>query len=175
MSILFMWVVSLLLAANIVVTLALVRRVREIELAGQNDFPSGLPKPGTKVGEFSAVTLDGRTISQETFAHGSRLAVFLLPGCDSCHGVVEALARFSGDSTSLVVFIAGATSDPEVKNVIEALPGHAAVALINVISDPALKAMKIAVYPAIVNVVDGVIASAYDRMVSGTSQAISES
>ncbi|MFI6783479.1 hypothetical protein [Micromonospora sp. NPDC050276] len=150
------------------------RRVREMELAGQPKPHSDLPEPGTLVGEFIATTLDGRTISEAIFAHGPSSAVFLISGCSSCSIIVEELARSCADDAPLVVFLGGSASDPEVRTVIEALPDHAVVALIDPISHPARKAMKVSAYPAVLNIVDGVVTYASSRMTSETRQTVNE-
>ncbi|MEU8195487.1 hypothetical protein AB0C10_17050 [Microbispora amethystogenes] len=171
-----LWIISLLVAANLLITLALVRRVRDIELARTSHSAPGadLPEAGDVIGAFSATTTDGGTVSRETLADGSSLVVFLLPGCGPCQSVIDALANTPQGPERLVVFVLGSTTDNEVHKVLNVLPSYATTAVIEPGEHSALAATKVGAFPAILTISDGVVTAAYNRMMPRKATVPSE-
>jgi thiol-disulfide isomerase/thioredoxin len=80
---------------NLVLTLGVVRRLREISReAGRVHDPTeaGRLPAGADVGAFSALTTDGTTVSRET-VNGPTLIGFFSPDCPPC---VDAVPEFVG-------------------------------------------------------------------------------
>jgi hypothetical protein len=110
---------------NLVLLLGVVRRLREhesrlaaAELAGMaGEGPAELIAPvGSRVAEFSARTVDGRSLDKEALATPA-LVGFFSPGCDSCHERLPDFRRAAADNAGralAVVVRDGADVDPLV-------------------------------------------------------------
>ncbi|GAA2431226.1 hypothetical protein GCM10010191_51190 [Actinomadura vinacea] len=94
-------VVGVLCLANIVLTLAVIRRLNEQGrlLAERGRAPApGFPpplevEPGERVGDFTVTAMDGEPVSRADL-RGSTLMAFMAPGCQSCeHSLPEFVAR----------------------------------------------------------------------------------
>ncbi|MBB6344025.1 hypothetical protein AB0C18_42615 [Nonomuraea muscovyensis] len=104
--------VALLSGFNLLLTLGLIRRLRQVEGAagaGHSGPPLAL-RPGSSTGEFTAVTLDGETVSHESV---TGLVGFFSAGCEPCHKLLPRFAehaRVLGRESALAV-VAG--DDPQ--------------------------------------------------------------
>lgn len=97
----YLWAVIALVGAlavlNLLITLALVRRLREHEArragAGEaNDFETVRLRPGDRIGEFKTTDVDGRSVS-DTSMVGRTLVAFFSPACEACVEKVPAFAE----------------------------------------------------------------------------------
>lgn len=108
---------AILSCVNIVLTLALVRRLnrqpRTASPVEEMDFP--LPAPGTPVGSFVATTTGGERIGTKNLT-GRILVGFFTVGCPPCERLrpeFRALAStFPGGRDQVLAVISGGTGDP---------------------------------------------------------------
>jgi len=117
-------VIGAVLLANLALTLALVRRVRELtQRPARHSHPvrTGLPV-GATVPNFTAITVTGETWSRAGIAGSRGLIGFLAAGCDPCHrqlpeftalaatipgGASQVLAVVTGDGESAAELVRG--------------------------------------------------------------------
>ncbi|HET7012669.1 MAG TPA: hypothetical protein VFI65_02090 [Streptosporangiaceae bacterium] len=82
---------ALLAAANLLLTLALARRLAEAErLAARGPEPR-MPRIGTEVAEFSVPTADGGQLTDAQLRSGRTLLVFSMSDCGPCAALAEEL------------------------------------------------------------------------------------
>lgn len=117
-------VISVVLLAHLALTLALVRRIRELsQRPGHQAHPvrAGLPA-GATVPDFTAATMTGETWSRARMAGSRGLVGFFAAGCDPCHrqlpqfaelaaaipgGAGQVLAVVTGEGESAVELVRG--------------------------------------------------------------------
>ncbi|MEV6150532.1 hypothetical protein AB0L53_09335 [Nonomuraea sp. NPDC052129] len=88
--------IGLLCVLNLLLTLTLIRRMRQMGGGGvQHAGPPIALRPGSPVGEFAAVTVDGEPMSHDTVAG---LVGFFSAGCEPCH---KLLPRFTEHARAL--------------------------------------------------------------------------
>lgn len=83
--------IGLLCVCNLLLTLGLIRRLKRQD--SHHDVSAALPialRPGSRVGEFTAVTIDGEPVSHETI---SGLVGFFSAGCSPCHRLIPDFVR----------------------------------------------------------------------------------
>ncbi|WP_214319900.1 TlpA family protein disulfide reductase [Nonomuraea sediminis] len=92
-------VIGLLCVVDLVLTLAVIRRLREHtqRLAEVGPMRSPLVQPGTTLGDFSATTVDGETVSRAFFSGPSVVAVFSTE-CASCHERLPEFTSYLADA-----------------------------------------------------------------------------
>ncbi|MFI7673154.1 TlpA family protein disulfide reductase [Actinophytocola sp. NPDC049390] len=78
-------------AGHLLLTFALIRRVRDLQNRTGVPHDDGLPAPGTPVGPFSLERLDGSTLDTGDLATGDVLVGFFAAGCSPCTAVVTDL------------------------------------------------------------------------------------
>ncbi|GIG68381.1 TlpA family protein disulfide reductase [Phytomonospora endophytica] len=90
--------------ANLLLMLAVVRRLRshESRLAA-NSRPLTLPT-GTRIAPFTTTTVDGDRISAAGLADGTLIGVFS-PACEPCHAQLPAFVEHSRSSPALAVVL----------------------------------------------------------------------
>jgi hypothetical protein len=76
---------------HLLLTFALIRRVRDLQNRTVVPHDDGLPAPGTPVGPFSLERLDGSPLGTEDVATGDVLVGFFAAGCSPCTAVVADL------------------------------------------------------------------------------------
>lgn len=124
-------VVALAVAVDLILTVGVVRRLRQhtamLAASGRTPAPEP-PKVGDSIRPFTATATDGQIVSREALPQGG-LVVFLSPGCQPCEEQLPGLAAALRESgrprgTTLVVLIA----DPaEATHMISALETLAVV------------------------------------------------
>jgi hypothetical protein len=133
-------VVAALCVLNVVLTVGVVRRLRQHDrmlAAGAGAAaPMRAPAPGDWIGPFTAETPGGVTVSRETLRPGD-LVAFLSPGCGPCEeqlpGLVQWLRESEGTAAAtLVVIVATPT---EAADMVAALSP-----LANVVCEPSPRA-----------------------------------
>lgn len=151
--------IGLLCLLNLVVSLGLVRRLREQGEAGHHRHGTSDPGPiqlpvGQPVPSFEARTVDGEAIGSADLT-GRTLVGFFSPGCDACEvqlPLFVAAARESGRPPLAVVAGTNGTSAPYV----EKLRGSAQVVQ-ELDRGPIQQAFGVRGFPAFVLVEDGVL------------------
>lgn len=97
-------------AANILLTLALARRLAQVErtAAGAGFGQPRMPRVGAEVGAFSVQTTGGARLTDATLRSGRTLLVFSLAGCGPCTALAEELRHTELPSgIGLLVLVAG--------------------------------------------------------------------
>ncbi|MEV0386484.1 hypothetical protein [Nonomuraea sp. NPDC050643] len=93
--------VGVLCLLDLVLTFGVIRRLRahtaQLESLGQGgSWTSDLiPSPGFEVGEVTAATVDGETVSAETFAERT-LVAFFAQGCTACEEKLPEFVSHAG-------------------------------------------------------------------------------
>ncbi|MFD0275217.1 hypothetical protein ACFVHB_15120 [Kitasatospora sp. NPDC127111] len=153
-------VLGIATAANLVLTFAVIRRLRTLEEGGTG-APDALPAVGTAVGGFSAVTTTGAEVTEADVADGDAFAGFVMVGCTPCGKLIESLA--GGAATGAddpLFFVVGDPESPETRRMAATL---APVGRVSVVAEksPATAAFgRISAFPTLLRLKDGVIAAA---------------
>ncbi|WP_354645354.1 hypothetical protein [Kitasatospora camelliae] len=98
-------------AANLLLTFAVVRRLRAVEEAG----PPAPRRPpvGTRVADFTAPAVSGRTVTRADLLGGERVVGFLQVGCGPCADLIDTLAGHPAlAALPGYFFVSGDPSDP---------------------------------------------------------------
>ncbi|MFI6595590.1 TlpA disulfide reductase family protein [Nonomuraea sp. NPDC050536] len=92
-------VIGLLCLVDLVLTLAVVRRLRAhtLRLAELGPARAPLVQPGTTLGDFSATALDGGTVSRAFFSGPTVVGVFSTE-CASCHERLPEFTSYLADT-----------------------------------------------------------------------------
>ena len=99
-----LWIVLL---SNLLLTLALIRRVNKIANGDSQELPPML-QPGDQIPEFNAETVDGRVITQADYLGHETALVFISPTCGPCREEMPTLkslysrAKLNGVDLTLV-------------------------------------------------------------------------
>ncbi|MFI6734785.1 TlpA family protein disulfide reductase [Nonomuraea sp. NPDC050451] len=107
-------VVGLLCLVDLVLTLAVIRRLRVHTLRLAELAPTGgapMVQPGTTLGDFSATALGGESVSRAFFSGPSVVAVFSTE-CASCHERLPEFTSYLADNRPERV-LAVVTGDPD--------------------------------------------------------------
>ncbi|MEV5707125.1 TlpA disulfide reductase family protein [Actinoallomurus sp. NPDC052274] len=101
--------VGLLCVLNLLLTLSLIRRLREQGAAQpRHAGPPTVLKPGSEVGDFATTTVDDEPVSRADLIG---LVGFFSAGCEPCH---ELAPRFAGLATGLPRLAVVTGDDPEL-------------------------------------------------------------
>jgi thiol-disulfide isomerase/thioredoxin len=127
-------VLGVLCLANMALTLAAIRRLREHGelLSQQAQFrPAPRIPPGTPAPEFTAVLTDGDTCSLADLGGARSVIAFLAPRCAPCRTELPEFAEFArrmpGGAAQVLVVLTG--GDSEVAEFTAALRGVASVTI----------------------------------------------
>jgi thiol-disulfide isomerase/thioredoxin len=152
-------VVGALAVLNLLLTLALLRRVRVLqELVAQAPKRNpALPRPGDAVGPFQVTTSEGERLSDEALKTGVSLVGFFTPNCLPC-ATARAQLLESPPTMPLVVFVEGSPGDEEASALAASLKRIARVAYTED-NDTLHRAFKPAGYPTLIRVENGTIAA----------------
>jgi peroxiredoxin len=123
---------GVLCLVNLALTVTLVRRVRRqderIAAAPRFRVQAGLP-PGTKVGDFWAVTVSGERRSLADLAGARSLVAFFSPTCGPCRKQLPEFAEFArtipGGPSQVLAVVAG--EEDQAKEFVAGLDGTASV------------------------------------------------
>ena len=107
-------VVGVIAILNLILTLGVIRRLREhsdlLATPGRDDPMRPMVDLGQRPGEFTATTVNGETITRDSFT-GATLAAFLSPYCDVCEaqipGLLDRAAAMPGGSANVLVVVIG--------------------------------------------------------------------
>ena len=102
------WIVIIF---NLLVSLALVRRLREVNKGNELD----ILKVGTQAPDFSLPTLDGKTATLADYANQESLMVFVSPTCNPCRAHMSSLKelfpRIEADGIRPLIISLGAKDE----------------------------------------------------------------
>jgi hypothetical protein len=145
-------VLSIAVAANLLITFAMIRRLRANELAAREDADSFRPTVGNMVGEFEVTDTAGAAFTDADLANGHHRIAFLLPGCGGCGRVVDELRELK--DRSVIVAVAGTAKEPPVVDMVQSIPDGFRVVL-SPVGGALSQAFHLATFPTVVEVVDG--------------------
>ncbi|NES37382.1 hypothetical protein G3554_14585 [Micromonospora sp. PPF5-17] len=146
-------VIGAVAVLNLVLTLALARRLREVRAGHTHDgepIPEVLPAPGLDVSGFPHADL----------AAGRRTVVMLTPTCPPCQDVLDALTgdadRYRHDALVLMIGTPAETA--------AMAPRLAGFDTVTVSESLAEKEFRVKGFPAVLSVVDGVVVDASHQL-----------
>jgi hypothetical protein len=145
-------VLSIAVAANLLITFAMIRRLRASEAAAREDADSFRPTVGNVVGEFEVADTAGTPFTADDLANGQHRLAFLLPGCGGCGRVVGELGELT--DRSVIVVVAGTASEPPAVDMVQSIPEGYRVVL-SPVGGPLSQAFHLATFPTVVEVADG--------------------
>jgi hypothetical protein len=151
-------VLAVTVVFNLLITFAMIRRLKANELAGQEDADSFRPKVGAAVGEFSSTAVDGSTWDSATLGLGMHTIVFLLPNCGGCAAMIDRLAPAEQPDRSIVVVVSGIAADPSVVSLMNKLPRDLKVVVAQ-LGGEISQAFGVGTFPTVVQVADGMVAA----------------
>lgn len=143
--------IAVLTAANLLLSLGLVRRVLRLERRGLLQPPS-LPRRGLVIGSFSVVTRDGQRLTDEILTGQRMLVAFLETGCPPCAAVVDELIGLRPAERTLA--IVQVTNDGDAEDVAEKLATVSQVAIVTPATN-IRQAFGVSAYPTVVRAIDG--------------------
>jgi hypothetical protein len=148
---------------NLVLTFAVIRKLRDGVGSGSSVHTpaAGLPRPGTRIGEFTVDTADGAVLTERDLLGDRTLVAFVSPTCAPCKDVVAELA--STEHPPLRAFVVG-DGGAETMDVVATLRPHGAVAVIEADHAAARAFGGVDGYPALLLVEGGVVAAAGRRL-----------
>ncbi len=146
-------------AVHLLLTFALIRRVRELQENGAKApaKDDGIPEVGMRIGDFSAELLDGRTFATADLADGDTLVGFFAAGCAPCKPVVADLVA-NPPAERFVAFVDAGDGEESAALIAELEP-VAEVAAMRWDS-PVAGAFAQQGFPTLVRVSDGVVVDA---------------
>ena len=152
-------------ALNMVLSLALVRRIRPLQiLIEERGIPDGmLPRIGASVARFRVELADGSVVTDEAVRTGTTLIGFFLPHCPSCDRMYARM-REEPLPWPLLAFVEGAAEDPDARAVLEKF---AAVGRTGIANDEVQRAVGLgenAAFPTLVRIENGIVTAAGRRL-----------
>jgi hypothetical protein len=150
----------LLTVLNLILTLGVLRRLREhaerlneLAAADTGQWRDPIIGPGSRPGPFNAVDVDGGRIGDAGLGGAEALVAFFSPDCGICK---EWLPRFVDAATALgdrrralAVVVAPSATDPAAAEQVAAL-GDAATVVVENDKGPLAEAFQVSGYPAMV-------------------------
>ncbi|MEV6520641.1 hypothetical protein AB0M43_01700 [Longispora sp. NPDC051575] len=150
-------VLAAIVLLNLVLTLAVIRRLRDGATAGP-----AAPGVGDVVPDFAATMTDGATLTHRDLLTGPATVVFALPGCAPC---TRTLAALPGAEPTFV-FVMGEPGDPETGAVLAKVPFFARAG-VTPMDGPVGRAFGVALFPTTLRIADGVIRDVDNGVAAG--------
>src|SRR5262245_22346380 len=153
-----MVVLFVLTVANLLLCLAIVRRLRAIEQPDQ--VSTALPALGTAVAPFATVDLLGNELSGTTLRGRAVVVGFLMPECAPCRTLVTQLReQLTAVDESFIIFVA--THDrAAAEQATSSLPPSVRVGVVSIEDDVTRAFGGISAFPTLLRVDDGVVVRA---------------
>ncbi|MEY9841010.1 hypothetical protein [Streptacidiphilus sp. EB103A] len=158
-----LYAVGLLLVAAVAVdlslTLAVIQRLRALEVSRAGSRTEHAPKIGHTVEAFTTTSLVDRPITLDDVAMGERTVVFFMVGCAPCAALIESLvAGASLGDPNPIFFVVGKPDSPEAHEIGERLRGLGEIVLLGDRDRGVLDAFGgVASFPRIVRLQGGVV------------------
>lgn len=153
---------AVLFALHLLVTLALVVRVRELQTMLVGDGPQSLPAAGTPIGAFEVTTPRGEIVNDALLRDDTVLVGFFSPNCEWCDLAREELLA-TPPSVPLLAFVRGDDADGEARTLRASLEQIGRVAYTKA-GDDAYRAFQPTGFPSLYLVKNGHVASASHRL-----------
>lgn len=144
---------------DLVLTFAILRRLRTMQTRPVSSDEGAIPLPSTGyiVPEFSIVDDLGTAVTRADLAEGHRTVVMLSPTCPPCKDMVATLeADRTGDA---LVFVMATVEESA-----EMTARLRAYRTIHITEDWAEQVFQVAGYPAVLSLMDGVVTSAGHKL-----------
>ncbi|WBP91401.1 hypothetical protein [Kitasatospora cathayae] len=155
----FVVLLGIVTAAHVVLTLALVRRLRTVE--ADRASSQRWPEAGATVTEFAVRTTSGRLATPEDVRVGERLVAFLKAGCGPCDELVDSLdPRLGATDVAAHFFVVGDPSDPRTGMMADRLGALGEVAVVGNGKEVMSAFGGVRVFPTLLRLRDGVIMAA---------------
>jgi thiol-disulfide isomerase/thioredoxin len=142
-------------AANLLLTLALTRRVRLLQ-GGAAPVSGDLPSAGSAIGRFETQTVDGRPLTDRDAGERDVIAAFLSPTCEPCRRLLSRMRDAPPMAREVVCFVVADAGEEATAEVVAALRPVGTVAVVEPDGGP-VEAFGVTAYPTVVRVRDGVV------------------
>lgn len=152
-------VVAAVAVLNLALAMAIVKRLRGIEqrLSTFGDGSDSLPAVGSAIEGFRLTLTDGETVGDAELAKGRRQIIVLSPTCEPCRDLAGQLIDDpEAAEPGALVLVTG--SPAEAREMADTLPAGLRIGLDS--EDTHLSALSVGAYPAVLTIVDGVVADA---------------
>ena len=157
-------------AVDLLITFALIRRVRASEAVDSPVEPSAVPSIGAFLGDFDVTADDGSRLTRQDVEVGTHRFVFVLPECGGCGELIAALDPAAVPDPALTFVVAGMEHDPATDALVSSIPAD-----VRVVRSPLgggmSRAFKVAAFPTVVSVTDGQVARVSTTLESGVAPA----
>lgn len=151
-------VVALVAGCDLLLSLALARRVRLLQGLGRPTRNSDPELIGEVVSPFETTALDGHLVNDDRFSQGSTLVAFLAAGCEPCVRLKREILA-SPPREPFVLFASG-RDDGGMPAFVSELAEVAQEAVWTEDGSLVSQAFRIRAFPTVLRVVNGVIVAA---------------
>ncbi|MFC7550088.1 hypothetical protein [Plantactinospora sp. GCM10030261] len=158
-------VLTALVLLNLALTLAMMRRLREVSTMHATHGNSGspaLPAPGHPVSALPPSAKAVGDLAPPDVSGGSHLVAVISPTCPPCQDLADQIAGWGPDGPIDLVLLVGEADQPEVAGLIAGLRGLAPV--VTVLGDDLEAGWGVTGFPALLRVTDGSVAAAGHRL-----------
>ncbi|WP_127497852.1 hypothetical protein [Actinoplanes solisilvae] len=153
---------AVLTVFNLLICFAVIRRLRAVEeSSGREQYADDLPRPGTAVTGFSAVTSDGIVLGTTDLAHDEDFVGVVSVGCPACEAFADGLSERADrlPERALLIVTAGEGDDPA--SMVERLRPYASV-VVTADDGPELAAFgEITAFPTFMRLERGVVVASH--------------
>ncbi|WP_433171338.1 TlpA family protein disulfide reductase [Actinoallomurus sp. CA-150999] len=140
--------VGILCGIDLLLTLAVIRRLREhtLRLADMPPTRPDLVRPGTPLGDFKVTAEDGSTVSREAFTSPTVVGVFSTD-CSSCHERLPEFTAFveTARPQQVLALVTGQASDAAE---FTAAMGAAVTVVVEPLGGPFGRALQVSQFPS---------------------------
>ncbi|WP_027344624.1 hypothetical protein [Hamadaea tsunoensis] len=164
-------VLAAVVALNLLLTFAILRRLRTMKESGGAEADTHRPPVGTPVGRFDAVSDDGFRLTDEDLRHGLTRFAFVMPGCGPCEGLLSALRPGILSDRTLLVVVAEEAGHPDAVAMRESIPDDLRV-FFAPLGSPMCEAFQMAVFPSVVEVAGGRMIAIADTIAAAPNQPV---
>ena len=150
---------TIAVAVDLLITFALIRRVRSSETATTSAAPepAAVPSIGAFLGDFDVTADDGSHLTRADVEAGTHRFVFVLPECGGCHELIASLDPAAVRDPALTFVVAGLEHDPKTDALVSSIPADVRVVR-SPLGSGMTSAFKVAAFPTAVTVTDGQVA-----------------
>ena len=154
---------AVLTVINLLLCLAVVRRLRAVEESIRASGPPDTPAPGTVISGFTATTTSGAVLSSEDLGRNESFVGVLSVGCPACEEFAAELNRGIRSLPEHAVLFVAAGADVDPGPMVRQLGTRAAV-VVTAEDGPELSAFgRITAFPTFMRIERGVVAASHVR------------
>jgi thiol-disulfide isomerase/thioredoxin len=151
-------ILSVVVALHVVITFALIVRMRALQEMVSGPAGPSLPAPGTAVGAFAVTTVAGEVVTEAVLRDDTMLVGFFSPDCPWCEKMRADLVA-APPALPMLAFVRGGEDNAEARALRAAFEPFARVAY-TADDDVASQAFQPAGFPSLFLVKNGMIAAA---------------